>query len=417
MNCYQVTLGTNSDNKNDSSAYLVQLCSTIFFMHLLKNYSLLFFAASIFFLSCDPAKKSLLSPKPDSITTLHFLGELDIPYNLKYNNTTVGGLSGIDYDAAHNLYYFISDDRSAINNARFYTAIISLSQKGIDSIHFTGVQYLLQPNGVPYPNNKQDPFNTPDPEAMRYNPNTNQLVWSSEGERIVKENDTVLENPSVISVSTEGKYIDSFTLPPNLYMQSIEKGPRQNGVLEGLTFADNYSTLFVNVEEPLYEDGPRADVIENNAYIRILKFDAATKKNTAQYAYKLDPVAYAANPANSFKINGMPDILSLGNNKFLIIERSFSTGRLPCTIKVFMTDLNNATDITNIPLLNAVTPFTPATKKLLLNMDELGIYTDNIEGVTFGPILPNGHKILLFVSDNNFNAFEKTQLLLFELIE
>ena len=50
-------------------------------------------------------------------------------------------------------------------------------------------------------------------------------------------------------------------------------------------------------------------------------------------------------------------------------------------------------------------------------MDELGIYTDNIEGVTFGPILPNGHKILLFVSDNNFNAFEKTQLLLFELMD
>lgn len=385
-------------------------------MHLLKINFLLFFAVSVLFFSCDPAKKSLLSPKPDS-TTLHFLGEFDIPYNLQFNSTTVGGLSGIDYDAAHNLYYFISDDRSAINSARFYTATISFTQKGIDSIHFTGVQYLLQPNGMVYPNNKQDPFSTPDPEAIRYSAGSNQLVWSSEGERIVKDKDTVLENPSIISVSTEGKYIDSFTLPPNLLMQSIEKGPRQNSVLEGLTFADNYTTLFVNVEEPLYEDGPRADVVDNNAFIRILKFDVGTKKNTAQYAYKLDPVAYAANPANGFKINGMPDILSLGNNKFLTIERSFSTGRLPCTIKVFMTDLNNAADITNIPLMNAVTPFTPATKKLLLNMDGLGIYTDNIEGVTFGPTLSNGNKTLLFISDNNFNAFEKTQLLLFELIE
>ena len=50
-------------------------------------------------------------------------------------------------------------------------------------------------------------------------------------------------------------------------------------------------------------------------------------------------------------------------------------------------------------------------------MDDLGIYTDNIEGVTFGPTLPNGHKTLLFVSDNNFTAIEKTQLLLFEVIE
>jgi hypothetical protein len=395
----------------------MQLCATIFFMHFLKLNSILLFLVSLLFVSCDPSKKSLLSPKPDSTSILHFLGELDIPYNLQYNNSTVGGLSGIDYDAANKLYYFICDDRSAINPARFYTASIAFTQKGIDSIHFTSVQYLLQPNGTVYPNNKQDPFHTPDPEGIRYNAANNQLVWSSEGERIVNDNDTVLENPTVISVSTDGKYIDSFILPPNIYVQSIEKGSRQNGVLEGLTFADNYASLFVNVEEPLYEDGPRADITDNNTYIRILKFDVATKKNTAQYAYKLGPVAYPATPANGFKINGVPDILSLGNNKLLVIERSFSTGRLPCTVKVFVTGLNGATDITHIPLNNTATPFTPATKKLLLNMDDLGIYIDNIEGVTFGATLANGHKTLIFVSDNNFNAFEKTQLLLFELIE
>ena len=50
-------------------------------------------------------------------------------------------------------------------------------------------------------------------------------------------------------------------------------------------------------------------------------------------------------------------------------------------------------------------------------MDALGIYTDNIEGVTFGPLLPNGHKTLLFIADNNFSNLQKTQLLLFEVIE
>ena len=49
-------------------------------------------------------------------------------------------------------------------------------------------------------------------------------------------------------------------------------------------------------------------------------------------------------------------------------------------------------------------------------MDTLGIYIDNVEGVTFGPDLPNGHKTLIFVSDNNFSALEKTQFLLFEII-
>jgi hypothetical protein len=382
---------------------LIKLCSPLL-------------VAGVFFASCNGSKKLAPVANATAVSTLHFLGEKDISYNLSYNNTIVGGLSGIDYDATSKTYYFISDDRSAINTARFYTAAIDFSSKGIDSIYFTGVHSLLQPDGKTYPSGKQDPVRTPDPEAIRYNPLRKQLVWSSEGERIVNDKEMVLENPEVNTISTAGNFIAGYTLPANLVMQPTLKGPRQNGVLEGMSFADNYNTLFVNVEEPLYEDGPRADVTDNNAFIRFLKFDVASRTNTAQYAYKLEPVAYPASPANAFKINGVPDILSLGKNQFLVIERSFSSGRLPCTIKVFLADLSTATDVTNITLMNAGKSFTPISKKLLLNMDDLGIYIDNIEGVTFGPDLPNGHKTLLFISDNNFNVFEKTQLLLFEVM-
>jgi hypothetical protein len=255
----------------------------------------------------------------------------------------------------------------------------------------------------------------------------------------VKQTATVLEDPSIDIVDMNGKFIDSFPLPINLKMHTEEKGPRQNGVLEGLTFADDYKTLYVNVEEPLYEDGPRADVEDRPYYIRILKFDANTKKNIAQYAYPLSPVAFPPNPPTAFKINGVPDIMSIGNNKLLVIERSFSTGRLPCTIRVFIADLTNTTDITNIPLAGnkinwksllssgvKIVNDQPSVnkdenptinKRLLLNMDDLGIYIDNIEGVTFGPTLPNGHKTLIFVADNNFNALQKAQILLFEVME
>ena len=50
-------------------------------------------------------------------------------------------------------------------------------------------------------------------------------------------------------------------------------------------------------------------------------------------------------------------------------------------------------------------------------MDDLGIYVDNIEGVTFGPLLPNGKKTLLLVADNNFNPIEQSQVFLFEISE
>jgi len=381
------------------------------------RFSVFLFGCTWLLCSCGNLNKITTVPSAPNINAVKFLGEYDIPYNLIYKNTTVGGLSGIDYNARRKVYYMISDDRSDINPARFYTAQIFVTPKGIDSLHFVAVTTMQQTDNTVYPNKKQDRSNVPDPEAIRYNPILKQLVWSSEGERIVKEKDTVLENPAVIAISPAGKFESSFELPANLVMHATDNGPRRNGVLEGMSFADNYTSLFVNVEEPLYEDGPRADVTDNNAFIRILKFDVASKKNIAQYAYKLEPVAYEANPASEFKINGVPDILNIGNNKFLVIERSFSTGRLACTIKVFITDLNNATNIKDVPSLKTNNNFTPATKKLLLNMDNLGIYIDNIEGVTFGPTLPNGHKTLVFVADNNFDTKEKAQLLLFEITD
>lgn len=372
-------------------------------------------AILIFLLGSCASVKKMTQPVAE-IGSIKFIGQYEIPYNTTYQNTSVGGLSGIDYDAKNNLYYFICDDRSDKNPARFYTAKIYLHQKGIDSLVFTGVTYLLQAGGAVYPSNRQNRFLTPDPEAIRYDPVNRELIWTSEGERIMNEKDTVLVNPSAILIHTNGKYIDSFILPGNLHIKVTENGPRKNSVLEGMTFADNYRSLYINVEEPLYEDGPQADTEETNAFIRIYKFDVKTRRNTAQYAYKLSPVAYRAVPENAFKINGVPDILSLGNNKLLIIERSFSTGRLACTIKVFIADLEGATDVSGMGLKDPA-KYKPATKKLLLNMDNLGIYTDNIEGVTFGPVLPNGHKTLLFVADNNFNLLEKSQIFLFEITE
>ena len=378
------------------------------------SFRTILFIAVLFLYSCTATKKAIQANV--NIGSLNYLDSYEIPFNLKYKNTTVGGLSGIDYDAKNDWYYMISDDRSDKNPARFYKSKIFISQRGIDSLAFIDVENMLQPDGKIYPNNLQDRFKVPDPEAIRYNPKKNFLVWSSEGERIVKANDTVMINPSVIMMRPDGKYVDSFALPENMKMNATEKGPRRNGVFEGMTFADNYKTLYANVEEPLYEDGPRADVMDNDAFIRIIKFDVKDKKSTAQYAYKLAPVAFAAKPENEFKINGVPDILSLGNDKLLVIERSFSTGRLPCTIRVFIADLNDATDISMITLKDNHS-FKAAKKTLLLNMDDLGIYTDNIEGVTFGPLLPNGHKTLLFIADNNFTIAEKAQVLLFEVIE
>ena len=84
------------------------------------------------------------------------------------------------------------------------------------------------------------------------------------------------------------------------------------------------------------------------------------------------------------------------------MERSFSVGAPGTgnTIKIYDVSL---------------TGHGPARKTLLLDLDDLGIPLDNVEGMTFGPRLPDGRRSVVLVSDNNFAASQFTQFLLFAL--
>jgi hypothetical protein len=54
-------------------------------------------------------------------------------------------------------------------------------------------------------------------------------------------------------------------------------------------------------------------------------------------------------------------------------------------------------------------------KKLLLDLNELGISLDNLQGMTLGPRLSDGTQSLLLVSNNNFVKEQGSQFLLFRL--
>jgi hypothetical protein len=368
---------------------------------------ILFIAAS-----CSSSRRFKQS---SSIQSINFLSEYTVPYNFQFENTTVGGLSGIDYDAENKVYYMICDDRSEINPARFYTARIEIRDNKIDTVIFTSKTFLKDKVGKFYPNSKENPSNVPDPEALRINKKTKHFVWSNEGERIVTDEKVILSNPSITIANKNGQFIDTFQLPANFRMQATENGPRRNGVFEGLTFSGDFKNLFISTEEPLYEDGHKAGLQDSFGIIRILKYDVATKKPIGQYAYIIDPVAYPPIVKNGFKVNGVSDILWLNENQLLVVERSFSFGIISNTIKVYLANIGSAENIEKEISLETGKSFKIISKKLLLNMDDLKMVIDNIEGVTFGPTLSNNKKSLLFVSDNNFNPQQRTQFLLFEV--
>jgi hypothetical protein len=60
-------------------------------------------------------------------------------------------------------------------------------------------------------------------------------------------------------------------------------------------------------------------------------------------------------------------------------------------------------------------PFVPVFQTEVFAFDDLGIPIDNIEGMTFGPSLPDGRNTLIIVSDNNFSPGQFTQFILLAL--
>ncbi len=365
---------------------------------------------------CSASRQLTSKQTETQISSLKFLDEYIFPHNLDYQGTVVGGLSGIDYDVKNNQYYLISDDPSQFSPARIYTAKIELKENKIDTIKFTGVHFLLQDNGKQYPKWGTDKTVKADGESVRYNPVTDQLIWSNEGERLFKNGDSILIQPALTFISTAGKFLDTLALPAGFHFTKQERGVRKNALFEGVTYADNYKTLYASLEEPRYEDGPQASFGYDKALTRILKFDVASKKNTAQYAYNLGELPVKPSVDIDWNVNGISEILAVNSHTLLVMDRAWAKGHDDHTfIKLYLVDLNGAENQINNPSFVSNPP-KPLKKKLLFDFDTLNRHIDNFEGVTFGPKLPNGHQTLIFVVDNNFAKGQTAQVFLFEVI-
>ncbi|MBW4570438.1 MAG: phytase [Tolypothrix carrinoi HA7290-LM1] len=332
--------------------------------------------------------------------------------------TPVGGLSGVTYDAVNKRFYAISDDRSQVAPARFYTFTADSTE-----VNFTNVTTLKDGN------NNFFPLNSLDPEGIALTKN-NTVFISSEGE--VNPNAGRVTNPFIneFSLST-GQQIRSLPIPKKFFPvvndtnnngvvdagDTQVSGIRNNLAFESLTIAPNLHTLYTATESALFQDGAIAS-LTNGSRSRILQYNLVTGLPEKEYLYNIDAIATTPNPATSSADNGLVDLLAIDNRGTLLaLERSFSAG-VGNTIKIYEVSLQGATDISFIDSLNSlnseeVAAIKPVEKRLLLNLNSLNLPngTDNIEGITFGPVLPDGRQSIVLVSDNNFSQSQFTQVL------
>jgi len=332
---------------------------------------------------------------------VRLLDDYTIAEDLVVGETQVGGLSGIDY--ANDEYLLVSDHPS---NPRFYRANIFLAGESIDTIIIKEVVSL----DLPESSEKQN-F---DLESIIIDSNSGSLYISSEGG--IKDN----IDPAVLSVSPEGKLLHTLPLPQHLKADS-EKPPRNNGALEGLTESFDKKGIWAAMELPLKSDGPKPKLIRTKSPVRVTYFDKTTGEATKQFPYMLEPIAKI--PWLYFAVNGVTDLLEYAPDKFLILERGFAAGhgQNGNTVRIFDVDAQMATNTLDKNNLK-ISFYNPASKKLLYDFKwakkhlSQG-FIDNIEGITFGPDLPNGNKSLILISDNNFNTLgqQVNQVILMEL--
>lgn len=331
---------------------------------------------------------------------VRLLGERVLPTGLEVDGTPVGGLSGIDRNARTGAYYVISDDRSQAAPARFYTARIELDRTGLHAVRLTGSTTLRRPDGSAFP------AGSVDPEDIREDPRGDALFWTSEGARDPGQG--VLIDPETFVSGTDGRVRRTLGVPANLRMSAGERGPRQNEALEGLTLPLHGLLSVSAMEGPLIQDG-RSPTTAHGALTRLT---AQTRygDTLAQYAYPTDPVFATPRPPAGFANNGISAILADGPGRYLVLERSYSTG-VGNSIRIYRVSTFGASDVAGLDSL-AGKRIRPVRKELLADLGDLDLSTvDNIEGMTWGPRLGTGERSLVLVSDDNFSAGQVTQFI------
>lgn len=363
-------------------------------------------AASVLALAaCTSPPAPLATGRP----RLRLLGESLLPQRLAFKGTTVGGLSGLDFDPVSGLWAALSDDRSERQPARFYTLRLEVAPGRRPVAELLDVVTLRTAAGTPFPARGAG-GEVVDPEALRLLPGASRVLWTSEGDRRVKQPPTLRECRS------DGTHVRDFALPGMFRVGTDGFGPRNNLGFEGLALTPDATSAWVAMEGPLIQDGPPPAVGDGGGPCRFTCIALDTGRATRQIAYRCDPIPRAPAVPRGFADNGVSEILMLDAHRMLVLERAFMLG-VGMSLRLYEIDTRAASDTLEQETLRAG-GYTPAPKQLVADFATLGLARlDNTESLAWGPRLPNGNRTLVVVSDDNFNPLQVTQFAAFEYLE
>ncbi|MGZ3770508.1 MAG: esterase-like activity of phytase family protein [Bdellovibrio sp.] len=340
--------------------------------------------------------------------TLSFVGQTTIKTGTKFNNTIIGGLSGMVWNS--NTLYALSDDKGRDGDPRFYEFDLKINKKNIS----------LKPKAVRFitalPNNKSGL----DPEGLALLPDGDFLI-SSEGNNNAKPR----EMPRIFKASKTGEWKADLPMPDKYLPELIgqqKKGIQNNGAFEGLSTFSDGKFVFTSVEMPLVQD-IAGDEKDKGSWIRILKYEDKGKptgyKPVMEYAYRMD--AQSDGKEGIEIMRGVSEILTVSETKLIVLERGIRVSAknlITPTLTLYLADLSKGSDISSLDSLKGA-KFNGVTKTKLLDFNtdlakECGDNCiENMEALSWGPPLADGRRSLLVLSDNNFSKKQITRFVVF----
>jgi hypothetical protein len=320
------------------------------------------------------------TPQPAGCSNsgVDFLGYSDALDGDSYEGITLGGLSGLAYDANRNLYYAVSDGQSGSTPAHFYTLTVSLEGGRIADPLISDVTVLRDPQGRPFTGANFD---------------GEGIAVTREGEILIVS-ETV---PSIYRFSRDGRFLAELAVPQE-FLVGAKGYAKANVSLESLALNPDGRSLFSANEQPLGNVDQGSS--ERRWWVHLLRYqkqDLSEFRLSQEFLY---PIAEG---------ESVSEIATLAENDLLILERE--------TRRIFRISLDKAGAVTNEGGL--ATSDAILEKKLLVDVDDSCPMPSQgedafglLEGMTLGPQLQDGRRTLLLQSDDNFGGGKESRMIM-----
>lgn len=349
--------------------------------------------------------------------SLEFVNEYRLPKQ-KFEDTPVGGLSGLTYDRLNDIFYAISDDRSEFAPARFYALKLKFSSKKtqptLDHVEVIGVDLLKDKMGHTYPKGEIDP------EGIALTGDRSVLI-ASEGVTS-KGIPPFIDEFDLLT----GKWLRSLPMPSRYLFGATRneaKADPNSGVSKPQGVRDNLGFESLTVIRDSIGDPYRVFTITENALAQDASPDLREPSESRFLHYLVSNIAPIIVAEHRYPVEAIvPPVNQIGVNEIVAIDRGGhfltlerSNGSAGLSAKIWQIFTGDANDTSSIKSFRVTPNVRSIRKKLVLDLATLGIKLDNLEGMAIGPRLADGSQSLILVSDDNFNDSQFNQFLLFRL--